>query len=192
MHNLILVRHGKTEFNIQKRFTGFTDVNIVEEGRRDAHTVAQKIKASGVIPTKIYTSWLKRAWQTLEIIQEDLQLDVPVTKHPFLNERHYGDLQGLFHSEMAEKFGEEQVQIWRRSYSVRPPNGESLSDVVQRVHFYYESEILPQLRAGEIVLVCGHSNANRAFVKMMENISDADIPKREIAYNEPLFYTVEF
>lgn len=190
MHNLILVRHGKTEYNMQKRFTGFTDVDIVEEGRADARIVAQKIREAGVMPTKIYTSWLKRAWQSLEIIQNELDLDVPVTKHPFLNERHYGDLQGLFHAEMIEEFGAEQVEIWRRSFATRPPNGESLSDVIQRVRFYYESEILPQLRAGEVVLVCGHSNTNRAFVKMMENVSDADIPKREIAYDTPLFYTV--
>lgn len=190
MSNLILVRHGKTEYNMQKRFTGFTDVDISEDGKNDAHIVAKKLAEKNIVITKAYTSWLKRAWQTLDILQEDLKINVPVTKHPFLNERHYGDLQGLYHQEMIEQFGQEQVQTWRRSYHVRPPNGECLADVVHRVQYYYLKEILPQLQAGETVLVCAHGNTNRALVKMLENVSDTDIVEREIAYDEPLLYAV--
>lgn len=190
MANLILVRHGRTEFNIQKRFTGFTDVDISEAGRQDTLKVVEQLKAEGIVPTVAYVSWLKRSWQTLDILQQGLGVTVPVTKHPFLNERHYGELQGKTHAEMAEQVGEEQVQVWRRSYNVRPPNGECLADVVHRVQYYYTKEILPQLQAGQTVLVCAHGNTNRALIKLFDNISDLDIVEREIAYDEALLYTV--
>ncbi len=190
MGQLILVRHGKTQFNIDKKFTGFTDVDISEQGVSDAKVVAEKLAALQIQPTKVYTSWLKRAWQTLDIIQTESGWSLPVTKHPFLNERHYGDLQGKTHEEMISLVGAEQVHTWRRSYDVRPPNGESLADVVGRVSLYYQSEILPQLQRGETVLVCAHGNANRALVKILENISNEDIVHREIAYDEPLVYSV--
>lgn len=190
MGTLILVRHGKTQYNKEKRFTGFTDVDISEEGKQDALVVAEKIKQSGLVPTKAYTSWLKRAWQTLDIVQSELGISVPITKHPFLNERHYGDLQGRFHQDMAAEFGEEQVQMWRRSYNTRPPNGESLADVVIRAQHYFHEEIEPVLKSGETVLVCAHGNTNRAFLMMLENISQEDIVKREIAYDEPLFFKI--
>jgi 2,3-bisphosphoglycerate-dependent phosphoglycerate mutase len=190
MPNLILVRHGRTEYNMQKRFTGFTDVDVAELGKQDTAKVIEQIKASGVTPTVAYTSWLKRALQTLEMVQAGLGIDVPVTRHPFLNERHYGDLQGRAHEDMIAEFGEEQVQLWRRSYNVRPPNGECLADVVHRAQYYYKNEILPKLQSGETVLICAHGNTNRAFIKMLDNITDSDIVKREIAYDEALFYTV--
>lgn len=190
MNNLILVRHGRTEYNEQKRFTGFTDVDIVAAGQEDARLVAQKMSQAQAMPTMVYTSWLKRAWQTLEILEREVGFKVPVTKHPFLNERHYGELQGKLHEEIAAQYGVEQVQLWRRSYNVRPPNGECLADVVFRVQHYYEQEIFPQLRIGNTVLVCAHGNALRAMVMMLENISETDIVAREIAFDEPLFYTV--
>lgn len=190
MSNLIIVRHGKTEFNKQKRFTGWVDVDISEEGKEDARIVAKKLAEQNIVVTKVYTSWLKRAWQTLDILQAELKLEVPVTKHPLLNERHYGDLQGLFHQQIIEEYGEEQLKLWRRSYNVRPPNGECLADVVHRVQYYYQNEILPQLQAGETVLICAHGNTNRALVKMLENVSDEAIVNREISYDEPLIYTI--
>lgn len=191
MGQLVVIRHGMTEYNQQKRFTGFTDVSITQTGRQQAEKVAMTIKDRGITFSSAYTSWLKRAWETLDIVLPALgQSDLAVIKHPFLNERHYGDLQGLFHGEMAEKFGEEQVQIWRRSYDVRPPNGECLADVVVRTGFYLQSEILPRVIAGENILVCAHGNSNRAIAKQLENISNEDIVKREIAYDEPVIYEI--
>lgn len=190
MGQLILIRHGKTEYNKQKLFCGFTDVDISEEGKQDSLTVAEKIKASGLVPTKIYTSWLKRAWQTLDIVQSELNLSVPVTKHPFLNERHYGDFQGRSHESVIAEFGQEKFQTWRRSYDTRPPNGESLADVVVRAQHYFTNEIRPHLEAGETILVSAHGNTNRAMIMMLDNISPEDIVKREIAYDEPLFYNI--
>lgn len=189
MGTLVLIRHGMTEYNQQKRFTGFTDIPISEQGEKDAQVVGEKLRSARLHFDRAYTSWLLRAWQTLDIVLDIIaQKDLPTTKHPFLNERHYGDLQGRLHGDMAAEYGDEQVQIWRRSYDVRPPNGESLKDVVQRTLYYLEDEILPRVRAGENVLVCAHGNSNRSIVKELEHISDADIVKREIAYDEPLIY----
>lgn len=190
MAKLVLIRHGKSQYNIDKRFTGFTDISITaDEGVANAHTVAEKLKAQGLQFDQAYTSWLKRAWETLDIVLTDLgQTGLPVTKHPFLNERHYGDLQGRMHEDMIAEFGEEQVQIWRRSYATRPPNGESLKDVVHRVQYYFTYVIQADLAAGKNVLVCAHGNTNRALVKMLDHISDDEIVKREIAYDEPLIY----
>lgn len=189
MGTLVLTRHGVTQYNLEKRFTGFTDVELPEQGREQAAKVGQELKAKGLVFDAAYTSWLQRSQETLKIILAELgQSDLTVTKHPFLNERHYGDLQGLLHTEMAAEFGEEQVQIWRRSYSVRPPNGESLQDVVLRANYYLNNEILPRVKAGENILVCAHGNSNRAMVKQLENVSEEDIVKREIAWDVPLIY----
>lgn len=191
MAYLVVIRHGITEYNQQKRFTGFTDVSISEEGKAQAKKVGETLLARGIKFDQAYTSWLKRSWETLDIVLTALgQTQVPVTKHPFLNERHYGDLQGRQHADMAAEFGDEQVQIWRRSYSVRPPNGECLADVVVRTGYYLESEIMPLLLAGKNVLVCAHGNSNRSILKQLEHISDEDIVGKEIAYDEPIIYDV--
>ena len=192
MGKLALVRHGITKYNQEKRFCGFHDVSITPEGEQQAQVVGQKLKALGWEFNAAYTSWLKRAWETLAIIQSGLSLpNLPVTKHPFLNERHYGDLQGVLHSDMAAKYGAEQVQTWRRSYAVRPPNGECLKDVVVRTQYYLNEEIIPRLYKGENILICAHGNSNRAIVKQLEQLSDEEIVKREIAYDEPLLYEIE-
>jgi len=190
---LVLVRHGVTEWNQQKRFTGFTDVPLPEIGQEQAKKVGQQLKELGYDKFDgFYTSWLARSIETLKIILAELGIpDQEYTQHPFLNERHYGILQGLFHQEMREKYGEEQVQIWRRSYATRPPNGESLRDVVVRTQFYLNDEILPRVKNGENILVCAHGNSNRAMVKQLENISDDEIVKREIAWDEPLIYEID-
>lgn len=188
---LALVRHGITQYNQEKRFCGFTDVPITAEGEEQARKVAQQFLASGQHFDRAYTSWLQRAWQTLDIIlTETQQTSIPVVKHPFLNERHYGDLQGKRHEDMAQQVGAEQVQIWRRSYAVRPPNGESLKDVVHRVEYYFHDVLLPELELGKNILVIGHSNSVRAMVKMLENISDEDIVHQETPFDEPLLYEV--
>ena len=190
MAQLVLIRHGQTEFNqAPKRFTGFTDVDIAVEGRADAETVGQILKDTGLTFSAAYTSWLKRAWQTLDIVLPIIgQPDLQIIKHPFLNERHYGDLQGQYHSDLIAEVGEEQVHTWRRSYAVRPPNGESLEDVVYRTSYYLENEIFPRVRAGENVLVSAHGNSIRGIIKYLDNVSNEDIVGREISYTEPLFY----
>jgi 2,3-bisphosphoglycerate-dependent phosphoglycerate mutase len=190
---LILTRHGVTEWNQQKRFTGFTDVPLPDLGVQQAHKVGKQLKELGYTKIdKAYTSWLERSIESLKIILAELGHEgMEFTQHPFLNERHYGSLQGLFHAEMKEKYGEEQVQIWRRSYATRPPNGESLRDVVVRTQFYLNDELMPRVKAGETVLVCAHGNSNRAMVKQLEKISDDEIVKREIAWDEPLIYEID-
>lgn len=189
MPKLVLVRHGQTDYNLQKRFCGFTDVSINAQGREDALQVVQALQELGIAFQAGYTSWLKRAWETLDILLPELdQTDLPITKHPFLNERHYGDLQGRLHEDLRQEYSAEQVQLWRRSYAVRPPNGESLQDVVHRVEYYLDNEIMPHIKAGENVLVCAHGNTNRAIVKIVEGVTDQEIVKREIAYSEPIIY----
>ena len=191
MGKLVLVRHGKTEYNSEKRFTGFINISISEEGRGHAQTVGELLKKKGIQFDAFYTSWLKRAWETLDIVRAELQqMEVPIIKHPQLNERHYGDLQGKLHSEIADQFLEEAVMAWRRSYNLRPPNGESLKDVVSRVEYYLQDEILPRVRNGENILICAHGNSNRAIVKFMEDVSNEEIVKREIAYDVPLIYNL--
>lgn len=189
---LVLTRHGVTEWNQQKRFTGFTDVPLPELGKEQAHKVGKQLVELGYSHfDAAYTSWLKRSIDSLEIILRELGLsEMEYVQHPFLNERHYGKLQGLFHEEMREQYGEEQVQLWRRGYAVRPPNGESLRDVVVRTQFYLNDEILPLVKKGKNVLVCAHGNSNRAMVKQLENISDDEIVKREIAWDVPLIYEI--
>lgn len=189
MGKLILVRHGKTDFNQQKLFTGLLDIDINDAGKIDALKVASILREQNIVIDAVFTSWLKRAWQTLDIILAELdQQAVPITKHPFLNERHYGELQGHSHSEIAQKLTPDHVQVWRRSYAARPPNGESLADVVYRATYYFEQSIQPLLTEGKTVMVCAHGNSNRALVKYLENISDEEIIDREIAYDKPLIY----
>ncbi len=191
MGKLALVRHGITVYNQEHRFTGFTDVSITPKGEEQARQVGRQLKDLNWQFDVAYTSWLKRAWETLALILPEIKApQLPTIKHPFLNERHYGDLQGILHQDMIRQFGEEQVQIWRRSYAVRPPNGESLADVVHRTQYYLDQEIMPRLLRGETVLVCAHGNSNRAMVKQLEQISDEEIVKREIAYDVALLYEV--
>lgn len=190
---LVLTRHGVTEFNQQpKRFTGFTDVGLPPEGKEQAKQVGQDLKKRSFVFNSAYTSWLKRSWITLDIILEELeQTDIPIIKHPFLNERHYGDLQERYHRDVITEVGQKQYDLWHRSYAIRPPNGESLQDVVHRTDYYLENEIMPRLKAGESILICGHGNSNRAIVKQLENISDHDIVNREIAWDVALIYTFD-
>ena len=189
---LVLTRHGVTEWNQQKRFTGFTDVALPELGIEQAHKVGKQLVELGYNNfDAAYTSWLQRSIDTLKILLEEVgQPELEYVQHPFLNERHYGKVQGVFHAEMREMYGEEQVQKWRRGYAIRPPSGESLRDVVVRTQFYLNDEILPLVKSGKKVLVCAHGNSNRAMVKQLEKVSDEDIVKREIAWDEPLIYDI--
>ncbi len=173
---LILVRHGESEWNLQNRFTGWVDVDLTPKGEEEAHKAGQKLKAQGYRIDAVFTSVLKRAIRTTEIILDELGLDgMPYYKNQALNERHYGDLQGLNKQEIGEKYGMDQLKIWRRSYDVAPPGGESLKDTQNRVLPYYHQHIEPLLKQGKNVLVSAHGNSLRALVMYLENLSKEEV-----------------
>jgi len=189
MGKLVLVRHGKTQYNQEGRFTGVVDISISKEGEKNAQTIANKLKNLNLVFDIAFTSHLKRAWETLDIILQELnQNNLETIKHPFLNERHYGNLQGRLHKDVALEVGEAQVHLWRRGYTNRPPNGESLQDIVHKVKYFLENIIKPHLASGKNVLICAHGNSIRAMVKLLEDIPDNDIIKKEIVFDKPLIY----
>lgn len=184
MSKLFLVRHGKSVWNKQNKFTGWIDVNLSEEGKTEAENAAQKLLHVNF--DKIFTSNLKRAKQTYKIISLKNKIKLKPIASKFLNERHYGDLQGKNKDEIKEIFGEEKFLNWRRSFDGRPPNGESLSDTYNRVIPFFEKEILELLKQGKNVLVVAHGNSLRSIVKKILQINDSDITKLEIATGEVL------
>lgn len=211
MSKLILVRHGQSEWNLSNRFTGWWDVDLTEQGVAEAHAAGELMKEKGVLPTTAFTSVQKRAIKTLNIALEACdRLWIPVTRDWHLNERHYGGLTGLNKQETREKHGDEQVLIWRRSFDVPPPpldaggefdlasdpryagidvpDTESLKLTIERVLPYWEEHILPQLGAGETVIISAHGNSLRALVKHLSNISDDEITELEIPTGQPIIY----
>lgn len=190
MSQLIILRHGQSQWNLENRFTGWVDIDLSEQGIKEAQEAGEKLK--GYKFDKAYTSALIRAQRTLEIILGIIgQKDIPVEKDKALNERMYGDLQGMNKDELREKYGAEQVQIWRRSYAVAPPNGESLKDTAARVIPYWESKIVPDLKAEKNILISAHGNSLRALVMYLEKISEQDIVKTEIPTGHPKFYLLD-
>jgi 2,3-bisphosphoglycerate-dependent phosphoglycerate mutase len=188
---LILVRHGQSEWNLKNLFTGWRNVALTEQGMQEARATGQVLKGAGLAPDVFFTSALRRAQHTLDIILEELGLaNVTITRNQALNERDYGDLSGLNKDDARKKWGEEQVLVWRRSFDVPPPGGESLKDTAARAVPYYEAEILPPLKAGKTVLVTAHGNSLRALVMAIEGLSPEEILKREIATGEPLVYRI--
>ena len=188
---LILVRHGQSEWNLKNLFTGWKNPPLTELGITEARETGIKLKAAGYEPDLYYTSALSRAHQTLDLLLEELGVvNVTITRNQALNERDYGDLAGLNKDDAREKWGEEQVHVWRRSFDVPPPGGESLKDTAARVLPYYEAEILPQLKAGRTVLVAAHGNSLRALVMAIEGLDADAIVKREIATGEPIVYRI--
>lgn len=184
---LTIIRHGQSVFNLENRFTGNLDVSLSPLGEAEALQAGKKIKK--IIYDIAYTSMLKRAQETLQIILEEIQqTTIPVVKNAALDERMYGNLQGLNKTETAEKYGDAQVEIWRRSYDVRPPGGESLEDTYNRTVPYYKSEIEPKLKAGENVLVVAHGNSLRALMMYLENISKEAIVNVNIPTGLPRLY----
>lgn len=189
MAKLVLVRHGRSSFNDQNRFTGWMDVPLIEAGIQEAVKAGKLLTDLKFHPAIAFTSKLQRAQNTLKIILKELHLDkTPTLESEALNERHYGDLQGKNKEETAKIFGEEQVHIWRRSYDIPPPGGESLKDTAERTLPYFKSEILPKLKSGEDVLVVAHGNSLRSIVMEIENLSPEQILKREIPTGTPIFY----
>lgn len=186
---LCLLRHGQSQWNLENRFTGWVDVPLTDVGRREARQAGERLAAQDIRFDVAYTSVLSRAIETLDIAQQALgQTSLPVHQDEALNERMYGDLQGLNKAETAAKFGEEQVHIWRRSYDVPPPNGESLKDTQQRALPYYHSHIEPDLKAGKNVLVVAHGNSLRAVVMALEHLAPDEVLKLEIPTGIPWLY----
>jgi 2,3-bisphosphoglycerate-dependent phosphoglycerate mutase len=188
---LILVRHGQSEWNLKNLFTGWRDPGLTEQGIEEARVTGQKIKAAGLTPDLYYTSALVRAQHSLDLILKELGVvNVTIHRHQALNERDYGDLAGLNKDDARKKWGEEQVHVWRRSFDVQPPGGESLKDTAARTLPYYEAEILPQVKAGKTVLVSAHGNSLRALVMAIEGLAPDEIIAREIATGEPIVYRI--
>jgi 2,3-bisphosphoglycerate-dependent phosphoglycerate mutase len=217
MYRIVLVRHGQSVWNLENRFTGWTDVGLTELGRVEALDAGKLLKQEGYVFDAAYTSVLRRAILTLWIVLEEMNLEwIPVTNAWQLNERHYGNLQGLNKAEMAEKFGEDQVKIWRRSYDMPPPPldmdderhprfdpryasltpeelpaTESLKITLERVLPYWHSTLVPEIKSGKRLIVAAHGNSIRALVKYLDNISDTDIPELNIPTGLPLVYELD-
>lgn len=214
MPRLILVRHGQSQWNLENRFTGWWDVDLTEKGEQEARDSGTLLSAKGMLPTVAFTSFQTRAIRTLHLALESAgRLWIPEFKDWRLNERHYGGLTGLDKAQTAAKHGDDQVKIWRRSFDTPPPvleaggefdlasdpryagiaipSTESLKDTIARVLPYYEAAIVPQLKAGETVLVSAHGNSLRALVKHLSGISDAEITGLEIPTGQPIVYELD-
>ena len=186
---LVLVRHGESEWNLKNLFTGWRDIDLTPRGIAEARAAGRKLKAQGISFDIAFTSALIRAQRSLDLMLEEMgRTKIPIFRDQALNERDYGDLSGLNKDDARAKWGAEQVHVWRRSYDVAPPGGESLKDTAARVLPYYIQEILPAVLRGKRVLVSAHSNSLRALVMVLERLSPADIVKREIATGVPLIY----
>jgi len=186
---LVIVRHGQSQWNLENKFTGEVDVPLTELGREEARKAGQKL--IGIRFGKCFTSMLIRAQETLQIILQEIdQLSVPVIKDKALNERNYGDLQGLNKAAMAKRFGEKQIDIWRRGYDVVPPGGESLKDTYARVIPYYQKNIEQFLKTQNI-LIAAHGNSLRSLMMYLENISAEEIPMVNIPTGVPRIYEMD-
>lgn len=217
MYKLVLVRHGQSTWNLENRFTGWTDVGLTDLGKSEAHEAGMLLRESGYVFDVAYTSVLRRAIQTLWTVLQEMNLEwIPITNAWQLNERHYGSLQGLNKAETAAKFGEAQVKIWRRSYDVPPPAldlnderhprfdprytsltpgqlpaTESLKLTLDRVLPYWHSTLTPAIKSGKRVIIAAHGNSIRALVKYLDNISEADITELNIPTGLPFVYELD-
>ena len=190
MPQLVLIRHGESQWNLENRFTGWVDVPLTPKGEEEARAAGQKLKTFQF--DCAFTSVLMRAQNTLRIVLEEIgQTGIPIKEDKALNERMYGELQGLNKAETAQKFGDEQVKIWRRSFDVPPPGGESLKDTAARVLPYYESQILPELLANKTVLIVAHGNSLRSLVMRLEDLSREAVLELNIPTGAPLFYDMD-
>jgi 2,3-bisphosphoglycerate-dependent phosphoglycerate mutase len=186
---LVLVRHGQSDWNLKNLFTGWRDIDLTDKGVSEAREAGRKLKAQGITFDVAFTSVLKRAQRTLDLMLTELgQTSIPVFKDQALNERNYGDLVGLNKDDARKKWGEEQVHIWRRSYDIAPPGGESLRDTAARVLPYYIGEILPRVLRGERVLVAAHGNSLRALVMVLDKHTPETITKLNLETGVPMIY----
>jgi 2,3-bisphosphoglycerate-dependent phosphoglycerate mutase len=187
MSQLILIRHGESQWNLENRFTGWVDVGLTPKGEAQAKDAGRRIRGRHV--HLLFTSVLKRAIRTAEIACQEAGLkNLPTERDQALNERHYGDLQGLNKDEARKKWGEEQVHLWRRSYDIQPPGGESLKDTLIRVEPYFKTKIRPALEKGQDVLVVAHGNSLRALIMMLEKLTPEAILKVELGTGVPIIY----
>jgi 2,3-bisphosphoglycerate-dependent phosphoglycerate mutase len=185
----VLVRHGQSDWNLKNLFTGWRDVDLTEKGIAEAREAGRKLKAQGIKFDVAFTSVLKRAQRTLDLMLTELgQTSIPVFKNQALNERDYGELVGLNKDDARKKWGEEQVHIWRRSYDVAPPGGESLKDTLARTLPFYITEILPRVMRGEHVLVAAHGNSLRALVMVLDKHTPDSITKLNLETGVPMIY----
>lgn len=185
---LALVRHGESIWNAQNRFTGWIDVPLSEKGREEARRAGRAVKKAGLRFDVAYTSALRRAQHTLDLMLEEMGVDLPVIRDQALNERMYGDLQGLNKDDMRAKYGEHIVQLWRRSYDIPPPNGESLKDTASRTLPFYERAILGDIRQGLNVLVVAHGNSNRSIVMALDRLSPEQVLQLNLETGVPYVY----
>jgi 2,3-bisphosphoglycerate-dependent phosphoglycerate mutase len=186
---LVLVRHGESQWNLENRFTGWVDVPLTETGRREAQRAGEALR--GLHFDRAFTSVLQRAIETLDIVLRAIgQTDLPIERDAALNERHYGELQGLNKAETAQKYGAEQVHIWRRSYDIAPPGGESLKDTAARTLPYFESAIVPLVVAGQNILVAAHGNSLRSIVMHLEQLTKEQVLELNIATGVPIVYEI--
>jgi 2,3-bisphosphoglycerate-dependent phosphoglycerate mutase len=189
---LVLVRHGQSDWNLKNLFTGWKDPDLTEQGIREARDAGRRLKALGLSFDVAFTSVLTRAQHTNDLILEELgQTGLSTLRDQALNERDYGDLSGLNKDDARKRWGEEQVHVWRRSYDVQPPAGESLRDTAARVLPYYLREILPRVLNGERVLVSAHGNSLRALVMVLDRLTPETIPTMELATGVPLVYRLK-
>ncbi len=187
MATLVLVRHGESVWNLENRFTGWVDVELSEKGREEAKRAGERLK--GIKFDKAYTSTLKRAQDTLAtILKITEQVNIPIEKDKALNERMYGELQGLNKAETAKKYGDEQVHIWRRSYDVAPPGGESLKDTAARTLPYFESKIMADVKAGKNIIVAAHGNSLRSIVMYLDKLTKEQVLKLNLGTAVPIVY----
>lgn len=186
---LVLVRHGQSEWNLKNLFTGWRDIDLTDKGVTEAREAGRKLKAQGIKFDVAFTSALKRAQRTLDLMLEEMgQAGLPVIKDQALNERDYGDLSGLNKDDARKKWGEEQVHIWRRSYDISPPGGESLRDTAARVLPYYIQAILPRVLRGERVLIVAHGNSLRALAMVLDKHTTESITQLNIDTGVPMIY----
>ncbi|MEX1179169.1 MAG: 2,3-diphosphoglycerate-dependent phosphoglycerate mutase [Nitriliruptor sp.] len=190
MPTLAIVRHGQSLWNLENRFTGWVDVPLTAEGRAEARRAGERLRQMSF--DVAYTSRLVRAQDTLAIIAETAGFeDLPVIRDQALNERHYGDLQGLNKADTAAKYGEEQVHTWRRSFATPPPNGEALKDTADRTLPFFERAILGDIRQGKDVLVVAHGNSNRSIVMQLDELDEEGVLALELATGVPLVYELD-
>ena len=189
---LVLVRHGQSEWNAKNLFTGWKDPGLTEAGIAEAHKAGRSLKAEGLVFDLAFTSVLVRAQHTLDIMLQELgQTDLEIRRDQALNERDYGSLSGLNKDGAREKWGEEQVHIWRRSFDTPPPDGESLKDTAERTLPYYDSDIVPELNAGKTIIVAAHGNSLRSLVMRLDKLTADEIVRVEIATGVPIIYALD-
>jgi len=190
MGTLVLIRHGQSQWNLENKFTGWVDVPLTDLGKQEAALGGALLK--GMRFDAAFTSKLQRAQETLKIVLNEIgQPNVPVEQDQALNERHYGKLQGLNKAETAKQYGEEQVKIWRRSYDIAPPEGESLKDTAARTLPYFHSTILPLVKAGKTILVAAHGNSLRSIVMELDKLTKEQVLELNLATGSPIVYEID-